>query len=142
MQSTFLNHRLLSQKRFKRVLVSLIFVAVFLGIVIVPLELQAPHANITTFFDGFWWAITTVTTVGYGDAVPVTVPGKSIGMILQVIGVALFGSMIGIITVYLSRVEKEYHWKKLYERLDDIEEKLDSLKKQGEYMVKNDEEGK
>lgn len=116
--------------------------AIFLGIVVVPLEIRSPYANINNFLDGIWWAVTTVTTVGYGDVFPITFEGRIIGMFLQVVGVILFGTMIGMISVYLNRVEKDYHWKKLYERLDDIEGKIDSLKKQGEYLVKNDDEEK
>jgi voltage-gated potassium channel len=45
----------------------------------------------------FWWAITTLTTVGYGDAYPVTVAGKIFGGLAQVIGVGLFAMPTGIL---------------------------------------------
>lgn len=51
--------------------------------------------NFPTLFDGFWWVMTTVTTVGYGDYYPVTVAGRSIAIILYVIGIGLIGVVIG-----------------------------------------------
>lgn len=142
MKTTLFKHRLLSQKRFKKVLISLVAVSVILGMMVTLVEMRSPDAKITNLFDGMWWAVTTTTTVGYGDIVPVTVGGKFLGMILQVIGVILFGSLIGIISVYITRVEKEYRWKKLFERLNELEGKIDSLKKQGEFIMRKDDDKK
>ncbi len=53
-------------------------------------------SNIRTPFDAVWWAISTMTTVGYGDKVPTTVEGKVVAMILMITGVALFGVLTGL----------------------------------------------
>jgi voltage-gated potassium channel len=45
-----------------------------------------------------WWGITTLTTVGYGDVVPITVAGKVIGGFISILGVGLFALPAGIIT--------------------------------------------
>ncbi len=45
----------------------------------------------------FWWGITTLTTVGYGDAFPITTLGKFFGGISQLIGVGLFALPTGIL---------------------------------------------
>ena len=47
--------------------------------------------------DSMWWAITTLTTVGYGDAVPQTAPGKFIAAITMILGVGLFALPVGIV---------------------------------------------
>lgn len=44
--------------------------------------------NFPTIFDGTWWVIITTTTIGYGDFVPVTVLGRSVAIILILLGVA------------------------------------------------------
>src|ERR1044072_2201189 len=47
---------------------------------------------------GMWWATQTVTTVGYGDAVPAQTGGQIIGVILMVGGLSFFGVITGAIT--------------------------------------------
>ncbi len=55
----------------------------------------------------FWWAVTTLTTVGYGDAYPVTVAGKVVGALVQVLGVGLFAVPAGLLGgSFLEQVER------------------------------------
>ncbi len=48
------------------------------------------NPNMVKFIDALWWSFSTTTTVGYGDVVPITIPGKIIGILLMLIGVAIF----------------------------------------------------
>ena len=123
-------------QRFRRIVVILLSVAVFLGIMVVPFEKNAPNATIHNLFDALWWATSTITTVGYGDRVPVTVPGRIIGILLQVIGGLLFGSVVGTFTVYLNRARDEYYWQRLFERVDRQSNDINELRKQIDFMVK------
>jgi voltage-gated potassium channel len=45
---------------------------------------------------GWWWAITTVTTVGYGDHVPVSVGGRLVGAALMIVGIASFAFLTAV----------------------------------------------
>ncbi len=56
------------------------------------------ESNIKSPFDAAWWAISTITTVGYGDKYPVTFEGKLIAIVLMVTGVGLFGVLTGLFT--------------------------------------------
>ncbi|MFE3194336.1 potassium channel family protein [Nocardia sp. NPDC059240] len=56
---------------------------------VVRAERGVPDATITSFSDGVWWAMTTVTTVGYGDHVPLSPDGRIIGGLLMTLGVGL-----------------------------------------------------
>ena len=50
-------------------------------------------ATIESFADALWWAVVTITTVGYGDAVPITAAGRAIGLVLMAGGIGLFGAL-------------------------------------------------
>ena len=58
-------------------------------------------ANITTFGDALWWAVTTVTTVGYGDQFPVSGAGRFIAAGLMIAGVALLGVVTASLASWL-----------------------------------------
>lgn len=64
--------------------------------------------NITSFGDGWWWAITTMTTVGYGDRYPVTTQGRFVAVGLMIGGIALLGTVTATLASWLSdRVRSE-----------------------------------
>lgn len=52
---------------------------------------------------GIYWAITTVTTVGYGDVVPISNPGKIVGAIVMLMGYGLIALPVGIIASAFAR---------------------------------------
>jgi len=56
-----------------------------------------PESNIRTAGDAIWWAIATMTTVGYGDVYPVTAEGRTLGIVLMIAGVGIFGTVTGLI---------------------------------------------
>ena len=89
---TSLNEKLLALPGVALVMV------LFSTMLIVEVERSAPNATIRTGGDALWWALTTVTTVGYGDTYPVTAEGRVIAAVLMLVGIALFGSMSAIIT--------------------------------------------
>lgn len=70
-------------------------------------ELEAERAaespTIKDFPDALWWAITTVTTVGYGDRYPVTNAGRVIAVGLMVAGIALLGVVTATLASWLIR---------------------------------------
>jgi len=51
------------------------------------------NPDIQNFFDSLWWSIITVTTVGYGDTVPVTAAGRIVAMTLMISGIGIIGSL-------------------------------------------------
>lgn len=60
-------------------------------------ERKVPETIFKTIPDGMWWAITTVTTVGYGDMVPVTTGGKLIAVATMLSGFALLALLLSVI---------------------------------------------
>lgn len=65
-------------------------------------ESHASDANITTGGDALWWAIVTITTVGYGDTYPVTTFGRVVGTFVMVSGVGIIASLASILTSIIS----------------------------------------
>jgi len=60
------------------------------------------NPNVNTYFDSFWWAIVTGTTIGYGDIVPVTTTGRWVGIVLMIFGLGIFGFVTGSVASILS----------------------------------------
>lgn len=66
-------------------------------------ERAAPGGNITTYPDALWWALATVTTVGYGDFYPTTADGRLIAAILMVVGIGVVGTVTAAVASRLIR---------------------------------------
>lgn len=71
------------------------------ALAVLDAERRDPKANITGFGDALWWAITTVTTVGYGDRFPVTGQGRLVAGLLMVGGIALLGVVTASLASWL-----------------------------------------
>jgi voltage-gated potassium channel len=80
-------------------LVSLLIVVVA-GSAVTILERDADAATIKSLADGLWWAVTTVTTVGYGDTYPRTAAGRGLGVALMLVGVGLFGALTASLAAF------------------------------------------
>lgn len=81
---------------------------VFVGaLAVLDVEQSAPDAKIVTFGDALWWAIPTITTVGYGDMYPVTAIGRIVAAALMMSGIAVLGVVTASIASWLvQRIEE------------------------------------
>jgi voltage-gated potassium channel len=85
------------------------FITILLGgmvlsvssIIVLQFESRSPDANITTGGDALWWAIVTITTVGYGDFYPVTFLGRLTGVFVMFAGVGIIGALASILASLL-----------------------------------------
>ncbi len=74
------------------------------ALAVLDAERENPDANITSFADALWWALTTMSTVGYGDRFPTTGAGRLAGAALMIGGIALLGIVTATLASWL--VEK------------------------------------
>jgi voltage-gated potassium channel len=77
-------------------LISAMTVLTVSSIVMVQSESRVAGANITTGGDALWWALVTITTVGYGDQYPVGALGRLIGAVVMIAGVGIIGALASI----------------------------------------------
>jgi voltage-gated potassium channel len=71
------------------------------SIVILQFEVGAPDGNIKTGGEALWWAVVTITTVGYGDFYPVTFLGRLTGLFVMFTGIGIIGALASILASLL-----------------------------------------
>ncbi len=75
-------------------------------------ERNAPGGNIDSLGNSIWWALVTITTVGYGDFTPVTIPGRIFAVVLMIGGIAIVGTtsaiVISVLNERLQRLAKHH----------------------------------
>ena len=111
------------------------------GLAITDEERYAPGATIADFGDGIWWAITTMTTVGYGDRFPVTTTGRVIAAALMLGGIALLGVVTATLASWMvervaeandaDQVVTRSHIDQLAQQIQALHDELRQLRQSG-----------
>jgi voltage-gated potassium channel len=99
------------------------------ALAVLDVERSSPDANISDFGDAIWWAVTTMTTVGYGDHYPVTAAGCLVAFGLMIGGIALLGTVTATLASWLVETvaaEKEQA-EDLQVTVRRLEEKIDQI---------------
>jgi voltage-gated potassium channel len=87
---------------------------------------------IKTPWDGMWWAWETITTVGYGDIVPITFTGRILAIMLMVMGIALISLLTANFSAYFIDKENQSiknNEKEMLKILQEMETKIASIQK-------------
>jgi voltage-gated potassium channel len=87
-----------------KVFIISIFIAYVAAVQITISERAIEGSNIKNFGDGIWWAITTVTTVGYGDKFPTTMEGKFLAVGLMIVGISLMGVITASVAAWFVKM--------------------------------------
>lgn len=91
-------------------------------------EHNAKTATIHSLGDGVWWAITTFTTVGYGDMYPVTAPGRGMAILIMIVGLTFGGVLAAsLVSLFLRNDADDREEAPLDNRLAALESKLDRV---------------
>jgi voltage-gated potassium channel len=94
---------------------------------VLSFEAHAKGSNIHGFADALWWAMVTVTTVGYGDKFPVTAGGRGVAVVLMLVGIGLIGVLTATVASYFVEQQADVGMAAVTERLDRIEAMLERL---------------
>ena len=84
-----------------------ILIAYIAAVQITITEREVANSNIKSFGDGLWWAVTTVTTVGYGDRFPTTSVGRVIAVGLMLVGISLMGVITASVAAWFVKMSQE-----------------------------------
>jgi len=90
-----------------KVAVSAVFISYIAAIQITISERTVEGSNIKTFSDGLWWAVTTVTTVGYGDRYPTTTEGRLLAVLLMITGISLVGVITASVAAWFVKLSQD-----------------------------------
>ncbi|MEA3418409.1 MAG: NAD-binding protein [Campylobacterota bacterium] len=115
----------LANKRFEllTLLFLLMFVVMTAGIALYVLEEQI-NPNINSLFDSLYWALVTISTVGYGDISPVTHEGRVISMMIIISGIAMISFATSVIVSAFSEKLGELKENRVIEQINKSEEFL------------------
>jgi voltage-gated potassium channel len=75
----------------------------------------------------YWWAVETVTTVGYGDVVPQDPPGRIVGVLLMLTGLALIPTLTSVIVSTFLSKRREAEQERLEQMVQRLEEHLSRI---------------
>jgi len=118
-----------------RRLVNVDFLLVYgIGLVIVAATVVASveggdSASIQSFPDALWWAVVTITTVGYGDMVPITAAGRAVGFVLMLGGIAFFSGVTANLASFLVKGDNLHK-----EALSQLATEVESLRREVEKL--------
>ena len=76
-------------------------------------ERNAIGATIVSYGDSVWWAMETISTVGYGDMIPVTIAGRIYASLLMLGGIVIVGATTGTVVSYLGERVQTMHKRKV-----------------------------
>ena len=118
--------RLSSTNVFRFAALGTIFLTVLAGAV----QSEIDTHDFKTFWDGTWWAVVTVTTVGYGDVYPTSVGGRIVAIIVMLVGVGFLAVLTATIASFFVKADRSDETSTITATLARIEADLAALKTQ------------
>ena len=116
---------LFNSRRLRTILAALIFFIFLFGYLFYVSE-----PDVRNLGDGVWWALVTITTVGYGDITPVTSLGRIVASSLMLLGLGLIATITAIVSAKFIQNFVDHHTNDdVLEKLDEMQLELDDIKK-------------
>ena len=116
---------LFNSRRLRTILAALLFFIFLFGYLFYVSE-----PDVRNIGDGIWWALVTITTVGYGDITPVTTLGRVVASSLMLLGLGLIATITAIVSAKFIQNFVDHHTNDdVLEKLDEMQLELDDIKK-------------
>ena len=113
-----------NSRRLRTIFGALIFFVCVFGYVFYLTE-----PEVETFGDGIWWALVTVTTVGYGDITPSTSLGRVVASALMFLGLGLIATVTAIVSAKFTQNFVDTHTNDdVLAKLEELESEIEKLK--------------
>jgi voltage-gated potassium channel len=119
-----------SERTFRFVAILTLLVVVVAGAV----ESLVDTGDFNSTWDGIWWAIVTVTTVGYGDITPKSVTGQLIAIVVMVVGIGFLSVLTATIASGFVKTERSDETETILATLARIESDLAELRQQIQHL--------
>ena len=117
--------KLFNSRRLRTILAALIFFIFLFGYLFYVSE-----PDVRNLGDGIWWALVTITTVGYGDITPLTTGGRVVASSLMFLGLGLIATITAIVSAKFIQNFVDHHTNDdVLEKLDEMQLELDEIKK-------------
>jgi len=114
------------RKKAQEIFVSIFLVLILLviaSLLIYYVEHEAQPNKFTNAFSGLWWAVATLTTVGYGDIYPVTVVGRILAAVIAIMGIGMVAVPTSILSAGFIEILDKTNKKKECEGASDDDDK-------------------
>ncbi len=116
---------LFNSRRLRTILAALIFFIFLFGYLFYVSEPEVRNLG-----DGIWWALVTITTVGYGDITPLTTVGRVVASSLMFLGLGLIATITAIVSAKFIQNFVDHHTNDdVLAKLDEMQLELDEIKK-------------
>lgn len=100
----------------------------FLVVIAGAAQATFDSGDFATVWDGVWWSVVTITTVGYGDKYPTTVSGRMIGIVVMLVGIGFLSVLTATIASHFVKAERSSETEEILTAINRLEDELTKLR--------------
>jgi voltage-gated potassium channel len=102
-------------------------VTVFVVVVAGSVEAVVDSKDFSSTWEGIWWAVVTVTTVGYGDVYPRSVTGRAVAIVVMFVGIGFLSVLTATIASFFVKTDRGDEFEAMIASLDRLEVEMAAI---------------